>query len=265
MRFNGLEKIPTGGAVIYASNHCCTLMDPLVLSCKDCQPISFGARADIFRKPLAAKLLRFVKMVPLARARDGRDAVLGNVGIFQEVVDTVCHGVPFCLYPEGTHFPGHELHPLKSGISKIALLAAEKSGGPAYIVPVGLVYDSFYDFMEDVRINIGDPLEVHQGDKPVEIMEKLTGRMSPLVVWDGPAPVSGKWWKRILAVLSLPLFILCFVLSLPILLLTVLFARKLEDRAWINTVRFGCRYLFFVLWPFHSGFYLLLNFYRKLV
>ena len=265
MKFSGVEGIPSDGAVIFASNHCCTMMDPLVLACKDSQPICFGARSDIFRKPSVAKFLRFTKMLPLARSRNGREAVMGNIAVFQEIVDIITHGVPFCLYPEGTHFPGYELHPLKTGVSKIALQAAESSDKPVYIVPVGLVYESFYDFMKDVSVNIGDPIRVKVGDRPLDIMKELADRMSSLIVRDEPVPVTGKFRKRMLAVISLPFFLLCFILSLPILLPTVILARRLDDRAWMNTVRFGCRYLFFVLWPFHSCFYLLLNFYRKLI
>ncbi|MCQ2167373.1 MAG: 1-acyl-sn-glycerol-3-phosphate acyltransferase [Bacteroidales bacterium] len=265
MKFNGLEKIPAEGALIFASNHCCTMMDPMVLCCKSVEPLSFGARADIFRKPLVAKILRFIKMVPLARPHDGREAVLGNNAVFDEVVDVIEHGVPFCLYPEGTHFPGYELHRLKTGASRIALLAAENYPKPVYIIPTGLIYSDFYDFMADVTINIGDPIEVHKGDTPPEVTAKLTERMTPLIYEPERKPVTGKWWKRILALLSLPLFALCAAASSPILILTAILARNLEDRAWINTVRFGCRYLFFVLWPFHCGFFLLLNFYKKLI
>lgn len=264
MQFNGLDKIPADGAVVFASNHCCTLMDPLVLLVKNHDPLSFGCRADVFRKEKVARLLRFLKMLPIPRPRDGMAAMASSNEVFDEIVDIIGHGVPFCIYPEGTHHPGYTVHPLKNGPARIALMASESLDKPAYIVPVGLCYSDFYEFMSDVTVNFGDPIPVHKDDQIQEITNILAGKMQELVHEPEAKPVIGKWWKAVLAVFSLPLFAVSAVASSPILLITALLSRNQQDRAWINTFRFGVRFFLFVLWPFHSLFYLLLNFYRRL-
>lgn len=263
MTFTGRENIPENASVIIASNHCCTLVDPLVMLNRSCEATSFGARADIFRKPVAAFLLRFLKMLPIARMQDGKSAMIGNTAVFDEIVDVIGHGVPFCLYPEGTHHPGYEIHPLKSGAARIALIAASSNCGPVYIVPAGLTYSDFFTFMPDVEVKFGKPMAVSIGDDIRAITEELQARIQELVRKPEPETVTGGiFLKRALAVLSLPLIALCGVLSSPILLLTAFLSSKLKDRAWINTVRFASRFFFFPLWPFHSLLFLLLRYWR---
>ena len=73
------------------------------------------------------------------------------------------------------------------------------------------------------------------------------------------------WIPMFLALFLLPIFAVCAVLSSPILILTAIFLRNCKDPAWNNTVRFACSLIFFVLWPFHSVFYLILNYYQDLI
>ena len=65
IKYIGLEKIPTDGAVILAPNHCNALMDALVVLGRDKKPTVFVARADIFKKPTLAKLFNFFKIMPI--------------------------------------------------------------------------------------------------------------------------------------------------------------------------------------------------------
>ena len=59
-------SLPEDGAVIIAPNHTSTLMDALVVLRSRKKPTVFGARADIFAKPLVARILRFLRILPLA-------------------------------------------------------------------------------------------------------------------------------------------------------------------------------------------------------
>ena len=62
-------KLPEKGAVIIAPNHTSTLMDALVILRTRKAPTVFGARADIFAKPAIARILRFLRILPLRRLR----------------------------------------------------------------------------------------------------------------------------------------------------------------------------------------------------
>ena len=67
---HGIENVPKEGAVIITPNHCNTLMDAMVVLRVNRNLTAFGARADIFRNKKIAKVLTFLRIVPLARQRD---------------------------------------------------------------------------------------------------------------------------------------------------------------------------------------------------
>ena len=78
IRYVGLDKVPQDVSVIYAPNHTNALMDALVILAMDRKPKVFVARADIFRRPLLAKIFTFLKIMPIMRIRVGFDEVKKN-------------------------------------------------------------------------------------------------------------------------------------------------------------------------------------------
>ena len=143
----GRKSIPTDGAIIYAPNHTNALMDALVILAMDRKPKVFVARADIFRRPLLAKIFTFLKIMPIMRIRDGFDEVKKNNQTIEKAVDVLRDKVPFCIFPEGQHQAKYSSLPLSKGIFRIAFQAQElMTDVPLYIVPVGLRYGSFFRF-----------------------------------------------------------------------------------------------------------------------
>ncbi len=167
----GKENIPDNAAVILAPNHCNTLMDALVVLQCFRGPSSYGARADLFNNPTAAKALRFLKIVPIARKRDGTRAVAQNLEVFDEVVDILDHNVPFCIFSEGTHHASHRIQAVKKGIWRLAFLAQSKLDKPVYIVPVGLDYEYFFRTAGQIDVRFGKPISV--SDKTEEKIPEL--------------------------------------------------------------------------------------------
>lgn len=264
----GLENIPADGAVILAPNHCTTLMDALVVAQTRKEMTAFGARADMFKNSIAGPLLRWMKIVPLARLRDGASEIAKNYAVFDEVTDVLGHDVPFCIFAEGTHRPSREVQPIRKGIFRIAELARQTLDKPVFIVPVGLDFEDFFEYMSDVTVRFGEPLDASGfvGQDARVLTDMLRQKIQDLSTHiDIEKPVSRCIALRVfLAILALPLFIILFLISSPIILITLLVKRKVKDRAWINTIRFGCRLPLIVLWPFHSGFYKMLRYYKKL-
>jgi len=285
----GMENVPEGVPVIFAPNHCCTLMDPLVVLLSRKDPTSFGARADIFKNPTAFKLLHILRMVPLARARDGMKDVAGNYKTFDEITECLGHNVPFCMFVEGAHRPERGLQPIKNGIFKLCAIAEEKLGTPVQIVPVGIAYESFFDYMGDVVIRYGKPFTMAEYDQH-ELREVLGSKILKLQE-DYPVHKPLPAIAAVpLAILSLPIFALAFLFSWPMLLSARAITRNMKDKAWLNTMR-ACSY--FVLVPVlllimtvtmiftcpwwatiaavvcllfgHSVYYLLKNFYRRTI
>lgn len=161
IKYVGRERIPQDGAVIYAPNHTNALMDAMVILAMDRKPKVFVARADIFRNPKIAKILSFLKIMPIMRIRDGYEEVKKNNETIERAVDVLRDGIPFCIFPEGTHQTKHSSLPLSKGIFRIAFQAHEMLPDmPLYIVPVGLRYGSFFRFRSTVRVQIGEPIDV---------------------------------------------------------------------------------------------------------
>ena len=159
----GRENIPTEGACVFGSNHCNTLMDALVLLASTKGKKVFIARGDIFNKPTIAKLLRWTKILPIFRMRDGIGAVRDKNGdTIEQAVDVIHDEVPLYLFPEAAHRTKHSLRPISKGIFHIALEANRKFGNekPVYIVPVGLEYGDYFRFRSTLLVKYGKPINV---------------------------------------------------------------------------------------------------------
>ena len=194
VNYNGVEKVPQDGAVIYAPNHTNALMDALLILAMDRKPKVFVARADIFKNPTLAKIFTFLKIMPIMRMRDGISEVKKNDKTIEKSVDVLRDKVPFCIFPEGQHQAKHSAQPLSKGIFRIAFQAQELMPDmPLYIVPVGLQYGNFFRFRSTINVNVGDPINVkefianHSQFTPQEQMNKikdvLAERMKSLIMY----------------------------------------------------------------------------------
>lgn len=191
----GKENVPTDGAVIIAPNHCNTLMDALVILRAFDDPTVFGARADIFNKSLIAKIMYFLRILPMVRQRDGLRNVLKNNQTQEVIVATLENGVRFCMYPEGRHRPAHSLQTLGKGTFRAALAANAKFGDrmPVYIVPTGIEYGDYFRYRSTSLVTFGKPINVTEFVKSqnveneVQLIEplrkELASRMSGLITY----------------------------------------------------------------------------------
>ncbi|MFA5302685.1 MAG: 1-acyl-sn-glycerol-3-phosphate acyltransferase [Bacteroidales bacterium] len=193
--YYGIETLPSDGALIFAPNHTNALMDALAVLDLDARPKVFVARADIFRKPLLAKIFFFLRIMPINRIRDGRNTLKKNDEVIKRSAEVLCHNVPFVILPEGTHRPMHSLLPLGKGIFRIALLANEEIAGekPVYIVPIGIEHGNFFRYRSSLLLQIGHPIDVtafvkaNPGkEEPVimnDLKEKLQEDLKELILY----------------------------------------------------------------------------------
>lgn len=225
----GLENIP-GGAVIFAPNHTNTIMDPLILLQCFKSPTMFGARADMFSNKSLARLMTFFRIVPMVRAKDG----LRNVEHNRSTMDVVCrgleHGVPFCIFPEGTHRAQEGLLPLKKGIYRIAA----ESGAP--VVPVAICYSDFFRFRGNCTIKFGKPIDATAFDDPREMLSTLSEKMIAL-----QEPVAGP--AKMPKAIALPLRVIAGAVAFPQLIAAHFLVGMFKDKAWANSMRFLCKFI----------------------
>lgn len=274
LKYEGLENIPTDGAVLLTANHCATLMDPMLILSSRRGLTAFGSRVDLFIKPGQAKMFHWMRMVPFARERDGLQQVARNWEFFDEIIDCIGHGVPFALFPEGRHRPERGMLPVKKGVFKLAKLAVEKlPGKKVYVVPVGLDYEYFFRGYGRAVVRYGEPMEVsaqfartdiNEAKLYQELCEELQSRILGLIGRIPERNHKGLAWRIPLAILSLPLFAVCAVGGLPIWLPQPLIMRGIKDKAWSHTVRFALHFALPLFWIFQWPFGVLLNFYRNI-
>ena len=246
--------IPAEQAVLICPNHTNTLMDALVVLQSRHAPTVFGARADIFAQPTVAKILRFLKILPMVRRRDGIRNVLRNYETMDEVQDVLSNNTPFCMFPEGRHTPGRELQPLQKGVARMAFQSA--LARPTQVVPVGINYSNFFTYRGTCDIIYGPPMDVNaflastqdlaEGARYQAFLEELHRRMSALIQPSCPEPARFPAWL-------FPVWVAAALLALPIWLPAELMCkRKVKDRAFHNTVRFGFKLILspivFALW-----------------
>lgn len=263
-RYIGRENIPTDGAVIFAPNHTNALCDAMAVLGIDHGKKVFVARADIFKDPKKAKILTWLKIMPINRVRDGLDEVRHNDETINKAVDTLHDGVPFCILPEGTHRPKHSLLPLSKGIFRIALQANDTFGNekPIYIVPIGLEYGDFFHLWDSLTVNIGKPINVTEFAKAhadlsypqlmLALREELTLRMRELIIWVPddeqyeqniakllpPKKRLPRWIAYPFAVLLFPLFLLSALMTIPLWSMWLYIQHKVQDPAFHNSVQY---------------------------
>ena len=158
----GYEKIPANTPVIFAPNHQNALMDALAVLFAARRSVAFMARADIFKKPFVAKILNFLKILPIYRIRDGYAELGRNQEVFDKTVEVLKSNMPLCILPEGNHEGCKRLRPLKKGIFRIAFQAEESAGYNLnlHIVPVGIDYSDYYHAGADLVVVFGTPIRV---------------------------------------------------------------------------------------------------------
>ena len=276
VKINGRENLPEDGMVMYAPNHCAALIDPLMILLIRKKPVAFGARYDIFQKgKTISDILHFLRILPIARERDGLNAVATNLDTYDQIIECLYKGVPFTLYAEGAHRAERGMMPVKKGIFRIAKMAAERTGKKMWIVPIGVDYEYFFRQTGRATISIGKPLELN------EYLEQHSDRTEfinyrELCTWLRETDMSmiGKIPERshkyliprmLLAILSLPVFLPFAILAAPIWLTAELILRNFKDKAWTHTVYFAVRLLLPVFVPFQFVYSYLMKLYVNIL
>ncbi len=190
----GRKNIPRDQPVIFAPNHQNGLMDDMVIVTTAPGQTVFLGRADIFKNWLISAFLNFVKIIPIYRIRDGKDALQKNAETFKRTIEILNSKTNICLYPEGAQIGKRSMLPHKKAIPRIVFMAHDhlKDSIDIQIVPVGLTFSSYYKFRRRLVVQYGKPIstkeycELYQkeGERnaTVALKEKLHDEISSLIV-----------------------------------------------------------------------------------
>lgn len=159
----GLENVPANEPLIFAGNHQNGVMDPLAIILYQKEPIVYMGRADIFKNQLFRVLLRFIKVTPVYRIRDGFENLSKNDQQIKEAIDVLLDSKRLGVMPEGNHGEQHKLRPLVKGLFRIGYQAEILLENKAHvkIIPVGIDYSFYQHAGSDLVLTYGKPIEIN--------------------------------------------------------------------------------------------------------
>jgi glycerol-3-phosphate O-acyltransferase / dihydroxyacetone phosphate acyltransferase len=148
--------VPREGPVLLVANHTNSLMDPPLVVVAAKRNVRFMAKWTLFTNPAIGWLVKAVGSVPVYRQQDDPSLVSQNFDSFRDVHVALGQGDAVGIFPEGISHSRSKLQPFKTGAARIALGAAQKTGGAFPIVPVGLVFRDRRTFRSAARVIVGD-------------------------------------------------------------------------------------------------------------
>jgi 1-acyl-sn-glycerol-3-phosphate acyltransferase len=157
----GKDKIPKNKPIVFAPNHQNALSDPMVVLLHTRYQPVWLARADIFGKSkITDTILRFLKIMPVYRLRDGKANLEKNEKTFSDSIKVLENNFALALFPEAAHSAKHQMLAHKKAVPRIVFMAEEKSKNKLdiQIIPTGIYYSSYWKFNRTVIVNFGDPI-----------------------------------------------------------------------------------------------------------
>jgi 1-acyl-sn-glycerol-3-phosphate acyltransferase len=111
LKIYGARHIPPIGGVLIVSNHQ-SYLDPIILAVQLRRPMSFLARATLFKNPIFGRLITNLNAFPVRRGE-------GDVGAVKEMIRRLEEGHMLALFPEGTRSLDGEMKPLEPGAALV--------------------------------------------------------------------------------------------------------------------------------------------------
>lgn len=154
---HGLENLPREGPCVVAANHHNSMMDPFLIVAASPRPLSFIAKAPLFRWPVLGPILRAMGCIPAHRKQDSGYDKEKNKGIYEAAARALGEGRALAVFPEGRSHSEPELAEFRHGASRIAL-EAEAAHGNARIQLVGIHFEWSRGFRGRALLQFGPAL-----------------------------------------------------------------------------------------------------------
>jgi 1-acyl-sn-glycerol-3-phosphate acyltransferase len=159
IEIHGREHLKDAKPILFAANHQNAFMDGLLVAIVNYFPINIFIRASVFKKKWAAVLLRFLRLMPVYRVRDGWDSLGKNQEQFNDSINLFLKNESVMLFPEGNHGEQRKLRTLSRGFTKIPFeVMKQQPHLKLHIIPVGINYSDFHAFNSRVSIYYGKPI-----------------------------------------------------------------------------------------------------------
>jgi len=139
----GMENVPADGPVILCANHTSN-HDPLVVAvCLKSRPVTFMAKAELFRVPLLGPLIRRLGAFPVKRGGVSKEAIKHSIELLKS-------GKVITIFPEGSRSNSGGAG--KKGAAMLALRSQ------AAVVPVAII--GSYAPFHRMTVIYGSPVDL---------------------------------------------------------------------------------------------------------
>ena len=170
---NKPELLNMNGPVLLAANHPNSFLDGMILTTLFRQPVYALARGDAFNHPLANKILRWLRQLPVYSTREGTENLSANYITFSACRKVFQKNGIVLIFSEAGCVNEWHLRPLKKGTARLAISSWE-SGIAVKVIPVGINYSSFKKFGKSVHLYFGSEILPHHIiNEPTEAKQLL--------------------------------------------------------------------------------------------
>jgi 1-acyl-sn-glycerol-3-phosphate acyltransferase len=231
---NKKELLKIKGPVLFAANHPNSFLDGVILSTLLDEDLYSLTRGDVFKNKTVAKILSWLKLLPVYRTSEGTHNLSQNYTTF-----AACHSIfqkkkTVLIFSEARSINEWHLRSLRKGTARLAFAAWQQSI-ELKVIPLAFNYSSFKKFGKEVHLNFGEEIkkelfieEDSDGMQHNKFLQQLDGQLNTLVYKardekDAKRFFTGK--KNLLRIILLfipgiigwiihaPLFYLCRILT----------------------------------------------------
>ena len=193
LEITGKEHLSTKEPVIVVANHPSTFMDPIILAVIVRFKLFFLAAAEYMGKGFQKMFFqRFFHMIPVYRPTTKPGESHKNKSMFDYCHKHLGKGKSLLIFPEGVSITSDHLHPLKTGVARIAI-GAEKEFNESLdlkILSIGLNYSNPHKFRSNLLINVSEPIRVkdtldknkEEPDQVKELMKEIRVKLEGSVL-----------------------------------------------------------------------------------
>lgn len=185
------------GPLLILANHPDSFLDAIILGAIYDRKINYLARGDVFNKSVFAYLLRSIGMIPIFRAREGKEHLHKNSSTFEESVQIIQNGGAVLIFIEGLCLNTNSLLPYKKGASRI--VEQLQANGVSFNIHIAtLAYNDFHSIRKTVHVafqKLVEIPEVKEAKDRVVFNEEVRRLMQKevLVKLDVPTKKSATW------------------------------------------------------------------------